>query len=190
MLQEKQEHRQRAEHIELLLQKVAALADQQASATIEELVQALLDMYGQGLTRILELTEQSATSGHMLIETFASDELLSPLLLLHGLHPVNIETRIEHALIAVRPYLKSHGGSVELLKVEKGIAYLRLQGSCHSCPSSTVTLKQTIEEAIYSAAPDLDGLQVEGVVDPPPRRSVPVTFIPTRRSKESARSTG
>lgn len=35
MLQEKQEHRQRAEHIELLLQKVAALADQQASATIE-----------------------------------------------------------------------------------------------------------------------------------------------------------
>jgi len=189
MLQEKQEHCQRAEHIELLLQKVAVLADQQASETIEELVQALLDMYGQGLTRILELTEQSATSGHTLIEMFASDELLSPLLLLHGLHPVDIETRIEHALIAVRPYLKSHGGSVELLKVEEGIAYLRLQGSCHSCPSSTVTLKQAIEEAIYSAAPDLDGLQVEGVVDPPRPRSVPVTFIPTRRSKERAHLT-
>jgi len=190
MQQEKQEHRQRAEHIELLLQKVAALADQQASATIEELVQALLDMYGQVLARILELTEQSTTSGHTLVETFASDELLSPLLLLHDLHPFDIETRIGHALIAVRPYLKSHGGSVELLKVEDGIAYLRLQGSCHSCPSSTVTLKQTIEEAIYSAAPDLDGLQVEGVVDPPPRRSVPVTFIPTRRSKQSAHSIG
>jgi len=190
MLQEKQEHFQRAEHIESLLQQVSAFADQQARATTEELVQALLDMYGQGLTRILELTEQSAASGHTLIETFASDELLSPLLLLHDLHPVDIDRRIEHALIAVRPYLKSHGGSVELLKVEEGIAYLRLQGSCHSCPSSTVTLKQAIEEAIYSAAPDLDGLQVEGVVDPPSRRSVPVTFIPTRRSKERARSTG
>jgi Fe-S cluster biogenesis protein NfuA len=189
MQQEKQKHRQQAEHIESLLQKVSALADQQARATAEELVQVLLDMYGQGLARILELTEQSVTSGHTLIETFASDELLSPLLLLHGLHPADIEARVEHALTAVRPYLKSHGGSVELLKVEEGIAYLRLQGSCHSCPSSTFTLKQAIEEAIYSAAPDLDGLQVEGVVDPAPQRGIPVTFVPTRRSKECSRST-
>src|SRR5690349_15366920 len=98
MQQEKQEHRQRAEHIESLLQTVAAFTDQQARATTEELVQALLDMYGEALTRILELTEQSTASGHALIEMFASDELLSSLLLLHNLHPVDIEKRIEYAL--------------------------------------------------------------------------------------------
>lgn len=189
MQQEKQEHRQRAEHIELLLQQVAAFTDQQARATTEKLVQALLDMYGEALARILELTEQSTAAGHALIETFISDELLSSLLLLHNLHPVDIEKRIEYALTTVQPYLKSHGGSVELLKIEQGIAYLRLQGNCHGCPSSTLTLKQAIEEAIYGAAPDLDGLHVEGVADLPPRRGVPVTFVPTRRGKENARST-
>ncbi len=189
MQRETQEHRQRAEHIESLLQKVAAFTDQHARATTEELVQALLDMYGEGLARILELTEQSAASGHALVESFASDELLSSLLLLHDLHPVAIEIRIARALTTVRPYLKSHGGSVELLKVEEGIAYVRLQGNCHSCPSSALTLKQAIEEAIYSAAPDLHELQIEGMAGPPPRRGMPVTFVPTRRGKESTHST-
>ena len=187
MQQDLQESRRRAERIEELIQEVATFSDPRARETTEELIQALLDMYGEGLARILELTDQSEATGIALIEELASDDLVSSLFLLHGLHPVAIETRIARALVEVRPYLKSHGGNVEFIKVEDGIAYLRLEGSCHGCAASTVTLKQTIEEAIYKAAPDLDGLQVEGVADPP-RQSVPVTFVPRRR-KESAQST-
>jgi Fe-S cluster biogenesis protein NfuA len=183
MQQDVQEHQSRAERIEALVQEIATFPDPQARATTEELVQTLLDMYGEGLARILELTAQTEAAGRTLIEAFASDDLVGSLFLLHGLHPIDIETRIARALVEVRPYLKSHGGNVELVKVEDGVAYLRLEGSCHGCPSSTITLKLAIEEAIYRAAPDLDRLEVEGVTEPP-RPGIPVAFIPPRRSKD------
>jgi Fe-S cluster biogenesis protein NfuA/nitrite reductase/ring-hydroxylating ferredoxin subunit len=189
MSQDTQEHQRRAERIETLVQEVAEFTDPRARATTEELVQVLLDMYGDGLARILELTAQTEASGHALIETFAKDDLLASLFLLHGLHPIDIETRIARALVEVRPYLKSHGGNVKLVRVENGVAYLRLEGSCHGCPSSTITLKLAIEEAIYKAAPDLDGLEVEGVTDPPPRPGIPVAFVPPRRRKDSTHTT-
>src|SRR2546427_10650568 len=161
MQQGLQEQQRRAERIEMLIQEVAEFPDPRARATTEELIQALLDMYGEGLARMLELTAQSEASGYALIETLASDDLLSSLFLLHGIHPIDIETRIVQALDEVRPYLKSHGGNVEFVRVEDDIAHLRLEGSCHGCPGSTVTLKLAIEEAIYKAAPDLNGLQVD-----------------------------
>jgi Fe-S cluster biogenesis protein NfuA/nitrite reductase/ring-hydroxylating ferredoxin subunit len=186
MQQGLQEQQNVAARIEKLVQEVATFTDPHARATAEELVQALLDMYGEGLVRILELTVQSEASGQALIEKFANDELLGALFMLHGLHPVDLETRVAQALVEVRPYLKSHGGNVELVKVEDGVAYLRLEGSCHGCPSSTMTLKMAIEEAIYKAAPDLDELKVEGVVEPPPRPGKPVAFIPPRRNKNNS----
>jgi len=189
MQQGLQEQQDVAARIEKLVQEVATFTDPRARATAEELVQALLDMYGEGLVRILELTAQSEASGQALIEKFASDDLLGALFMLHGLHPVDLETRVAQALVEVRPYLKSHGGNVELVKVEDNVAYLRLEGSCHGCPSSTMTLKLAIEEAIYKAAPDLDELKVEGVVEPP-RPGKPVAFIPPRRKKDNSGASG
>ena len=185
MPQEAQEHYRQAARIETLVQEVAAFPDPHARATAQELVQVLLDMYGEGLARLLELTAEREISGLALIDTFAEDELLSALFLLHGLHPLDIETRIMQALDEVRPYLQSHGGNVEFVKVEDGIAHLRLQGSCHGCSSSTMTLKLAIEEAINKTAPDLNGLQVEGVTEPPARPGMPVKFVPPRRRKDS-----
>ncbi len=189
MPQQVQEHYDLAARIETLVQEIATFPDPHARATAEELVQSLLDMYGEGLARLLEITAASEASGLTLIDTFANDDLLSSLFLLHGLHPLDLEARILQALDEVRPYLKSHGGNVALVKVEDGIAHLRLQGSCDGCPGSTITLKLAIEKAIYKAAPDLNGLQVEGVSDPPPRTGVPVTFVPLRRRKDSEQPT-
>jgi nitrite reductase/ring-hydroxylating ferredoxin subunit len=56
---------------------------------------------------------------------------------------------------------------VELLGLEDGVVRLRMQGSCDGCPSSAMTLKLAIEEAIYEAAPDITGIEVEGVVEQP-----------------------
>lgn len=189
MPQEVQEHHSQAERIETLIQEVAAFHDPHARTTAEELVQALLNMYGEGLERLLELTAETEASGLALINTFASDELLSSLFLLHGLHPIDIETRVLEALDEVRPYLKSHGGNVELVKIEDGKAYLRLDGSCNGCSSSTMTLKSTIEEAINKAAPDLNGLELEGVAELPARPVTPVTFVPRKRKDNNLSST-
>lgn len=190
MQQDLQEHQQRAERIEALIEAVSQFSDPQARATTEELLQALLDMYGEALARILALAAQ-AESGQALLASLADDDLISSLLLLHGLHPTSLETRITQALQEVRPYLQSHGGNVALLRVEDGVAYLRLEGSCNGCAASTITLKQRIEEAIYRVAPDLDNLKVEGVVEP--ARSggqvMPVTFVPRKRQQNSVAPT-
>lgn len=180
MQQDVQEHQDRAARIEKLIQEVAMFTDVRARDTTEELIQAIMDMYGEGLARILALMEQTVPPDSGLMESLAADELVASLFLLHDLHPQSIEERIAQALVEVRPYLKSHGGNVEFVRLENGIAYLRLEGSCNGCGASTITLKTTIEEAIYNAAPDLEGLEVEGVTDALPQ-SKPLMFVPRRR---------
>jgi Fe-S cluster biogenesis protein NfuA len=124
-----------------------------------ELVQALVDLYGEGLARIVAHDPECVAG-------VASDELVSHLLLMHGLHPVPLEDRVLGALADVRPYLEQHGGDVELVSVEGGVARLRLQGTCNGCASSTATLKLAIEDAIQRVAPDIDGIEAEGVAAP------------------------
>ncbi len=83
---------------------------------------------------------------------------------------------MRYALESVKPRLGLHGGDVDLIGVTPdGVVRLRLEGNCHGCPSSQVTLKSSIEEAIYAAAPDVSALEVEGAID---RASVPVGFVP------------
>ena len=98
-----------------------------------------------------------------LAEQLGEDPVVSTLLLIHDLHPVALEDRVQQALDSVRPYMESHGGNVELLSVQDGIARIHLRGSCSDCSASSVTLELAIKKALEEAAPDLLGLEVEGV---------------------------
>jgi Fe-S cluster biogenesis protein NfuA len=115
--------------------------------------------------------------GPALVDQLADDVLVKGLLLLYNLHPIPVEVRVDNALAKVRPYLGTHGGNVEVLSLEEGVLRLKLQGSCHGCQSSAVTLKLAIEAALNEAAPDLSAIEVEGVVEPAPRPAAP-GFIP------------
>ena len=84
MQEDMQERQRRAERIEALIQEVNEFSDPHARAIAEELVQALLDLYGEGLARILELTVQAGAPGYTLVESLASDDLVGSLLLLHA----------------------------------------------------------------------------------------------------------
>lgn len=189
MQQDPQEHRRRAEHLEALLQEISTFSDAQARATTEDLLKTLLDLHGEGLARMLEITtehlpaESVQNPENTLVEAFANDGLVGSLLLLHGLHPLDLQTRIVKALEEIRPYLKTHHGNVELIGLNGGVAHLRLQSSCNSCPSSTSTLQSTIEDAIYKAAPDLDEIQIENVVELAGKSAQPARFVPPKRRK-------
>jgi Fe-S cluster biogenesis protein NfuA/nitrite reductase/ring-hydroxylating ferredoxin subunit len=159
------EARERVARVEALLEDVEALADPVARDRATELVQALLELYGEGLTRIVERIAERDDGA--LAEALAGDELVSHLLLLHGVHPIPLGVRVHEALDEVRPYLESHGGDVELLGVEGGIVRLRLEGSCSGCPSSAATLKLAIEDAIHKTAPDVERIEAEGGVEAP-----------------------
>jgi len=158
------EFQQRAQAIEDLIRKLEQSADVELRSTAKSLVQALMELHGDGLDRVLEVVNASGAPGEAIIERLQRDELVRGLMLLHGLHPDDIETRVREALEKTRPYLQSHGGNVELLSIDDaGTVKLRLEGSCHGCPSSAVTLKLAIEDAILAAAPDVSRLIVEGV---------------------------
>ena len=158
---------QSMEKIEGLVRKIENLPDPEARTSAIALVQALMEFHGGGLERAMEIIAESGEGGYAVFDRFAEDDLVGSLLLLYGLHPHPIETRITQALDKVRPYLDSHGGNVELLGVADGVVRLRMQGSCKSCPSSAMTLKLAIEEAIYAAAPDVVTIEAEGVELPP-----------------------
>jgi Fe-S cluster biogenesis protein NfuA len=155
----------RLQKIEALVHTMESAADPELRSGAVELVQCLMELHGAGIERMMEIVFESGSSGGAIIDRIAEDEIAGSLLLLYGLHPLDLETRINHALDKVRPYLHSHGGDVELLGVDASVVRLRLNGSCNGCASSAMTLKLAIEEAIYEAAPDITGLDVEGVVE-------------------------
>ena len=172
---------ERVARIETLLGEIEALHDPNARAKAAEMVQVLLELYGEGLARVMDVVAEGEER-ERIFEALAEDELVSHLLLLHGLHPLDVQTRVTQALEEVRPYLRSHGGDVELLGIEGGVVRVRLQGSCDGCPSSAATLKLAIEEALQKAAPDLEGVEAEGVAETTPTLVAGPTL---RRKKKS-----
>jgi Fe-S cluster biogenesis protein NfuA len=154
--------------LEALLQGVEGFTDPGAQAHTRAVVRAVLDLHGAGLARLVERLEAAGEAGRAILDACAGDDVLGGLLLLHGLHPLGVEARVRQALDSVRPYLRSHGGNVELLSVLDGVVRLRLEGSCDGCPSSAVTMRQTIEEAILGKAPDVLSVEVEGLAEGPP----------------------
>jgi Fe-S cluster biogenesis protein NfuA len=138
------------------------------AAAAEELVGLLVGMYGDGLGRIMAMLGDSGQASTALLARLTEDPLVENLLLLHDLHPLDVDARVQRALDQVRPYLGSHAGGVEYVGVTDGVAHLRLEGSCHGCPSSTVTVRLAIEDAVKNAAPEVTEVAVEGMTEPAP----------------------
>jgi Fe-S cluster biogenesis protein NfuA len=167
------ELKNRMSDLESLLQQVERIPDTPTRELVSGIIQSMMEFHGAGLSRMLEHLMRAGEAGRTTLADMARDELVSNLLLLYGLHPLDIEARVRLALDSVRPYLASHGGNVELLELTPtGVVRLRMQGSCHGCPSSAVTLKSTIEQAIYDKAPDIAGIEVENVHEAPAAASV------------------
>ena len=157
---------QAGERIEELLASLRA-RDGTAADAAEELVRLLVGLYGDGLAAIMAALAGEGAAGRAIVDRLTADPLVEGLLLLHGLHPLDTDARIQRALDRVRPYLGSHAGGVQYLGVRDGVARLRLEGSCHSCPSSTVTVRLAIEGAVQDAAPEVTEVVVEGMTTPP-----------------------
>ncbi len=171
---------QRMQQIEILTQEIEALPDQNARTKAVELMQLLMEYHGAALERVMEIVSRAGTAGSEIFDDLSKDELAASVLLLYGLHPLEIEERVVSALERVRPFLKSRGGDVELLGVEDGIVRLNLFGNCNGYSSASESLKQAIEKAIYEAAPDIAAIKVENAAEQPP---ADVHFVQIVRNK-------
>ncbi|XP_064031675.1 NFU1 iron-sulfur cluster scaffold homolog, mitochondrial isoform X1 [Pogoniulus pusillus] len=104
----------------------------------------IMDFFASGLPIVTEEAPRT--------DTAASEEDDEVVLMIKEL----LDTRI-------RPTVQEDGGDVIYKGFEDGIVQLKLQGSCTSCPSSIITLKNGIQNMLQFYIPEVEG--VEQVVD-------------------------
>lgn len=132
----------RMERLDALLKEIEQFKDEQSARTTREIIHLLMDLHGSALERILELI---APRNRALIDELAEDELISSLLVLYGLHPLDVEARLARALARIHC-------DAEVLGISDGIARIRTHGDFPS--------KETIEQAVYDHVSDLNGVEI------------------------------
>jgi hypothetical protein len=161
---DEKDFQKRVQKIGGLVQDLEAVADPAARAAAKELVQLLMELHGSGLERILEIVFQSG--GAPTIDELGRDPLVSSLLILYGLHPEDLQTRVERKLEKIVSRLHKMGAEARLVSVSGGDVRVRASVDGHACGSTSRTVRATVEEEIYDAAPDLTSLVIEGLEEP------------------------
>ncbi|HEX4541099.1 MAG TPA: hypothetical protein VH112_12730 [Acidimicrobiales bacterium] len=159
--------------IEELLQELLKAADASVRDRAEEVVRLLVELYGGALERVVDMVGGDGAAGRALLDRLASDELVASLLVLHGLHPVPTEDRVQAVLDRLGPDL-GLGAGVDLAGLDdSGVAHLHLGPGCDGSPLSAAA-RLALEHGIEEAAPEVSGIEVEG----PPQQPPPSVFIP------------
>jgi hypothetical protein len=108
------------------------------------LVGALVEMYGEGLARVVGSLPDDA------VLQLCEDPLVAQLLILHGLHPVSAENRVREAIAATGAY-------AVVLGVADGVVRVKAADDGR---------RQTIEDAVARAAPDLERVEFAAAMEP------------------------
>jgi Fe-S cluster biogenesis protein NfuA len=159
---EDKELQKRMQRIGEVVEQLESTIDPNARAMAKELLESLMALHGAALERILELASEAGEAGDTIIRKCGRDELVSSLLLLYGLHPEDLRTRVNRTLEKSKGYLESHAGSAELVSIgEDGTVTVRLAVKANGCGSTVASVKSTLEAAIQDAAPDATSIVVE-----------------------------
>jgi len=160
--------------VEALLNDFAKAGDPAARARAEELVRVLLEVYGAGLLSILNIVRQSSDA-EVLLDGLAEDKLVASLLLVHGLHPVDTDTRIVCAL--ARMERRIEGCRLIFDGLEDGTAKIRVEAADGHGAGLAAGLHDAIEQIIRESAPDVDRIEIGDV----PRLGALVQIAPAQR---------
>ena len=133
--------------IEALLDSISSTSTAQTMERVNDLVAMLVDLYGEGLARLVRRIEGFDREA---LAALCGDELVTGLLVLHGIHPVPLAERIERALEPLRDELGAGGVAVSSLSGDS----LELELITDS-DTDPVLARQRIEAAIAAAAPEI-----------------------------------
>lgn len=146
----------RIARLDAIVEALADHPDEAVREAVGDLVAGLHWLHAEGLTRLVDLLSEEPD----LFRKALDDPHVANLLLLHDLVVVDERNRAAEALESVRPFLRGHGGEVELIAVDEGVVRVRLLGACDGCPSSAATLRQGIERALIEGLPGFRALEV------------------------------
>lgn len=162
---DRQQFQSRVQKIGELLQNLERTADPATRTCARDLIQLVLDLHGAGIERMLDITFSDA--GAELVDRLADEPIVGGLLILHGLHPDGLQTRVQKKLRQIDSQLHKLGAETRLLGAEDGVVRLHVTVNGHRCGSTSQTVRALLEEAMYDAAPDLASLHIEGLEQAP-----------------------
>lgn len=165
-MSDEKQFQQRVQQIGQRVQELEAIGDPAVRAAAKDLVQLLMEMHGSGLERMLEIVFQSGDTGARMIDELGEDPMVSGLLVLYGLHPDDLQTRVQRGLAQIRSRLFKMGAEAELIGVDGSDVRVRVKIEGHACGSTSQNVKVLVEETVYEAAPDLTSLVMEGLEEP------------------------
>lgn len=157
-----------------LVGELENISDPEARVSAKALIQLLLDLHSAALERVMEVVAHDDASGQRIIDDLGRDPLVSSLLVLYGLHPLDFESRVSGAIEKIQPQVRKGGGELELLGIAGGVVRVQLQVTGHACGSTGKTLKKLVEDTLYEAAPDMESIEVEGLEEQGSSGFVPV----------------
>lgn len=71
-----------------------------------------------------------------------------------------LENKVRNVIDQIRPYLQQDGGDIEFINItEDNVVKVKLLGACGSCPYSTMTLKNGVEQAVRKALPEIKSVE-------------------------------
>jgi Fe-S cluster biogenesis protein NfuA len=145
-----------------IVEQLETTADPSTRAVAKELLESLMALHGAGIERILELVSETGEAGAAIVQKCGRDELVSSLLLLYGLHPDDLRTRVTRALEKLQNYMEKHSAKAEVVSITgDGAVTLRLHVKSSGCGSSAASLKPMLEGAVQDIAPDAKSIAVE-----------------------------
>jgi Fe-S cluster biogenesis protein NfuA len=170
--------------IEGLVQRVEGIADREVRDDVLALVRSVMELHGAGLKRMLDVLSSSGEPGRQILVAIAEDELAGSLLLLHGIHPTDIEERVAKAIERLATTLRSQGSGLRLLGIRSGTVRIRLEHAGHGsgCSSTPATLQNIVRDCVYSAAPEVASIEFEDATAPSSLVQLTVTGIPPART--------
>jgi len=153
----------RMRQIETLVQQIEQCADPATRAAAQTLAASMLELHGAAFEQLIGCVRQRS-DGRQLLDSFAGDELIGSVLLLHELHPWSVERRVERAVESLNSVLGRRGGSIELIAVSSQQIHVRaITGPGGGCQSTGNTTGELIESVLRDKAPEIESIRIDGL---------------------------
>lgn len=173
---------ERAQRIDAATRAVEQL-EPDARRAAEDLV-AAIEAHQAAALRSIVVRLRADSRGRELLYEAVDDAEVHAALVKAGIVKPSLAMRALQVLDGVRPYITSHGGDVELVRIADGVAHVRLLGACQSCGSATETLRDSVAEALLEHLPEITAVEEVPPDAAPTTAFIPVTAL-AKRSKGS-----